>query len=244
MSVSTSSIFHYTKKLNNLIGIINDSHFKLKYCKEAVTLFSYINELAVPMVSFCDIPLASVTEHTNAYGNYGIGMKKEWALRNGINPVFYIDIASYMASSMNNLWTVYQTFLKSPLRISDPNTFAEKEFSYINLYRNMKNYKGNLIIKNGKKVLKDYEYYREREWRYLPNREQLVPYYSHEEYAVNKNDINDKAKMVTLKFKVDDISYIILEKNSQINAFIKKIKDRTPDFYTKVVTIEQIKKDF
>lgn len=60
--------------------------FSISYCKETFVLDNarpYI--LGIPMVSFCDIPLSQILDHVKKYGNYGIGLSKEWAKSKGLN---------------------------------------------------------------------------------------------------------------------------------------------------------------
>lgn len=48
--------------------------------------------VALPMVSFCDIPITRALEHAKIYGKYGIGIEKDFMLRfykNFFNPVIY-----------------------------------------------------------------------------------------------------------------------------------------------------------
>lgn len=42
------------------------------------------------MKSFCDIPLEIISDHFSEYGQFAIGLKHKWAIKNNINPVHYI----------------------------------------------------------------------------------------------------------------------------------------------------------
>ena len=90
MSLSTNSVIHYTDSLSNIKGILKNG-FRIKYCLETfISKESYFSG-AFAMVSFCDIPLSETKNHIKSYGGYGIGLSKEWATENGMNPVLYID---------------------------------------------------------------------------------------------------------------------------------------------------------
>lgn len=85
----TSSLFHYTSfdSLKKILrgGIIPN------FCAED---FSYGNKeyvVGIPMVSFCDIPLMRADVFTERYGQYAIGLSKEWGINNEINPILYIS---------------------------------------------------------------------------------------------------------------------------------------------------------
>ena len=45
--------------------------------------------LAIPMVCFFDIPLSQISEHSAKYGKCANGIKKEWAIQQGVTPVLY-----------------------------------------------------------------------------------------------------------------------------------------------------------
>ncbi|MBA3071804.1 MAG: hypothetical protein FP829_06570, partial [Nitrospirae bacterium] len=88
-NISTNTVFHFTS-WSNLFGILKNN-FLPKYSTETVHLFGATSvEIAIPMVSFCDIPLSQIKEHVQDYGSYGIGMTKSWAFKNGLNPVIYL----------------------------------------------------------------------------------------------------------------------------------------------------------
>lgn len=49
-----------------------------RYCLEDFRWYNKdIPNVSYPMVSFCDIPLTRIREHTDFYGSFGIGMTRE-----------------------------------------------------------------------------------------------------------------------------------------------------------------------
>src|ERR1700744_314447 len=102
MAISTNSIIHYTDSYEALTGILGEG-FRVKYCLEKLRLGKGMSRAAHPMVSFCDIPLSDSTQHFSAYGKYGIGLSKAWAIDKGVNPVIYIDDNSLFAKSVSKL---------------------------------------------------------------------------------------------------------------------------------------------
>lgn len=128
-----SSLFHFTKNFETLTKIISGSKFRASYNIEDVSDF-YPNEryVAIPMVCFCDIPLKFISEHPMVYGDYGIGLKKEWGIGKGINPILYrassqinsyyeeIIKATQYSPSSSNIVTFSQTVIKDNiLRLSN-----------------------------------------------------------------------------------------------------------------------------
>jgi hypothetical protein len=93
MAVSSNTLFHFTDSAENLIRIL-ENDFLPRFCLEELELFrkgdTPLIDMAIPMVCFCDLPLSNIGEQLSAYGNYGIGMSKEWGIRQGINPVLYL----------------------------------------------------------------------------------------------------------------------------------------------------------
>jgi hypothetical protein len=83
-------VIHYTRTIENLKDILSEG-FRVKYCLEQVTGVP----VPFPMVSFCDIPLSNALYHSSSYGEFAIGLTKDWAYANNLNPVLYISDNSY-----------------------------------------------------------------------------------------------------------------------------------------------------
>jgi hypothetical protein len=245
MAISTNSIIHYTNSIEILKLILNEG-FKLKYCNEILVLNDGGSAAAHPMISFCDIPLSESTKHFEAYGHFGIGLTKEWAIKNGINPVLYIDKDSLIAKSLYEL-------IKAR-RESESNLTPEQKSLVLNIKSYAKNYSG--ALKRNGKISGNYRFYDEREWRLIPSKEVLGSNSSSIEssnYEKSKDSYNEKLNSIRIKFDHTDVSYVIIEKTNQIPEIIKSIRDSFSDFCTanqldillsKVCSAEQIKADY
>lgn len=91
--ISANTLFHFTNSISNLESILTFTFYQ-RYCLEHYSSFynGNINNniVYIPMVSFCDIPLTQISEHSTRYGQYAIGLSKNWASKNLINPLFYL----------------------------------------------------------------------------------------------------------------------------------------------------------
>jgi len=217
MAISTNSIIHYTDSIDNIKLILKEG-FRIKYCEEVLNLGRGKSYAAHPIVSFCDIPLSDSQQHFNAYGKYGIGLSKQWATNNGVNPVIYIDKDSLIAESIHEL-------IKERRKDSSNLTKKQKrEILQIKSYA--KNYSGPL--KRNNVNTKNYKFYDEREWRLVPdkntiNNEKFSVSLKH--YRKNKDKYNNRLKDCRLTFSPSDISYIILERTSEIHYMINFLRN-------------------
>jgi len=91
MSVRPQTLFHFTKSLNVLKAILVEGYWP-RYCLEDIAWLGTPSASLVSFSTVCfyDIPLSRVAEHVSFYGNYGLGMSKEWAESNNLNPVLYV----------------------------------------------------------------------------------------------------------------------------------------------------------
>lgn len=171
MNIHSESIFHYTN-FNTLKAILNDGCFRPSYCKEY--LINEKKEYYVPMVSFCDIPLSQIPQLSNSmeglYGRCAIGMNKNWSLKNGLNPVLYIHPTS-LASHRIIFSQFTEPTISERESVSSKRTLESETLSKLlkNNFQFNKNFEGKVTFGNPPKTIKKYIFYKEREWRYVPN---------------------------------------------------------------------------
>lgn len=249
MSISSNSLFHFTQKVENIIGIL-EKGFELHFCDEYIRFGKimkrkkrkdfYIYD-SYPMVSFCDAPLSQTKELMKSYGYYGLGMSKKWGQKKGVSPVLYLQEDSLPARVIGQL--IYD----GPRTVSDELESFDHAF-YMSSF--IKNYRG--IAKAGK--VSDKISYNEREWRYIPelsynddSAEKCLPLKFGKKH-IKKAEEN--LKVYALKFKLKHIKYIIAKdtKNAGIliDYFNEKYDKReiSDSLISRIITTNQILEDF
>jgi len=245
MAISTNSIIHYTSSFRVLTSILKEG-FRVKYCTEILELRNTNSKAAHPMISFCDIPLSDSTQHFAAYGRYGIGLSKAWAIANGVNPVIYID--------KNSLFALCIQELILERRKADTNLKKKQQNEILQIKSYAKNYSGPLKRKSINKA--NYRFYDEREWRLVPSNDILksAPFsVSSDIYEKRKDEHNQKLSRIRIKFKPKDVSYIILKDTAQIPAMTNFLRstysgsctaDELDILLSKICSTEQIIDDY
>jgi hypothetical protein len=249
MALYPHILFHFTKK-RSLYKILDET-FKVSYARERILGGNKIKMFAVPMVSFSDLRLSELKDNIGTYGKFGIGMTKTWAIRNGLNPVMYASKDSLFTENfMNAIEDIFRLVNKTN------DTTGRYETAYnntINTLRYIKNYQGDLI-RPGKKTKPNFVFANEREWRYVPSiTDELRSFLNIDEIktAQQKANWNKKVSHIRLSFQPDDIKYLIVEKDSDINPLIAHLRDAKGRFpyetvdrlASRILTFEQIKKD-
>ncbi|QIL38095.1 hypothetical protein G7074_01655 [Pedobacter sp. HDW13] len=236
---------HFTNSADSLKGILKEG-FKVKYCLENVVTPNGALHYSIPMVSFCDIPLSEMKEHITKYGGYGIGLKREWAQANGLNPVLYIDSQSTLGAGFHS--SFYAMF--NGKMIAD---LTDLEYKIVDVIRYMKNYEGELI--RGEVNNSSYRFADEKEWRYVPSRELAGQILLKGAVLTEekKSQLNANIGHLRLKFEPKDIKYIIVNDESEINEFIASLREAFANsaplleierLYSRITTTEQIMTDF
>lgn len=245
MGLSPSTLFHFTSK-SGLKGILRDN-FKIKYCFEKINHNKKNLEIAIPMVSFCDIKISEITDHIGKYGSYGIGLSKEWAYEKGLNPLLYLTAKSDFSDSL----------ISSIREFAGQDSFdVEKRWNLTNILRYIKIYEGELTRKG--KTIKNYRSADEREWRYTPKmrgNDTFKDWLLARQYNTSEKKKAENAKLADerLYFNANQILYIIVKEESEINEIINYIKsvkgknytmDEIDRLTTRILSCERIINDF
>jgi hypothetical protein len=257
--LSSETLFHYVSDKRYLISILQNN-FRPRYVKEEFSFESNeLNKIALPMLCFCDITLSSIDEHVKWYGRYGIGMKKEWALKKGLTPVHYYNPDSHAMKHLSDALLNMRQGLNNGTSYHDV---------YISNYYNLwflKPYTGEQYNRFENKILQK-NFYDEREWRYIPSLDELkrldeglkmsisgdelVRFENDHSY---KNDLNKRlGESISLDFTPQDISYIIVGNEQERLEMIGAIKQVKSHFnrntielvFSKIISLEQILEDF
>ena len=247
MGLSSNTLVHLTSEKNSLVGILKEG-FKVKYCNEKILTKDGVISSAFPMISFSDIPLSELSTHLESYGNYGIGLKKSWAKENGLNPVLYFDDSSILGAQIRSTFKEVNERIKKKELQSDSFEIAINIFSY------SKNYEGTL--KTSKITKENYRFSDEREWRYVPSKQELQNakrFIALSNYSTSeqKKDANNTLSHIRLKFKADDINYIFVKDEDEISEFINIIREShgkesfgsVERLMSRIITTDQIKTD-
>lgn len=253
-NISANTLFHFTANQQSLLSILENGFYVRYSLENYESLISGDAELVIPLVSFCDIPLAQIKNHSNTYGTYAIGLTKAWGMRNKINPVIYSYPESTTADILNQLVGHIDAFFD--INLGDEEAFKDetgelskaisKSPGIMGLNENIlelqdklgyflkyiKPYEGK-FFRDGAYLEKKVRFYEEREWRFIPDRKILNKLdvkdsYKPEYYTnpVKRRAINMKlAKYVKLQFEPNDIRFIIVNQESEIPKMLKHIED-------------------
>ena len=272
MNLSSVSLFHYTKNLEYLLSILLNG-FEFRNITESIpcldeSIFEQKGieykelEISHKAICFCDIPLSMAKNHINEYGEYSIGLKKEWAIRNGITPIRYVHKKT--PDAINNI--LYVTINKNKHMEMYGDTIIENllkelildgsidKVEYLNTMNSLPLW-SQTLIQTFADIYKDFEshiikqsaFYRvyEGAWKDRKTGQEIKrTFYNEREWRAIKDD------KTHLAFSVDDISKIILKDANEIDYLIDKLKEfgkldtkSERDFFRKIHTHDDLFKD-
>ena len=198
----SSTLFHFTKSIDSLKGILP------KYSLEDMSwIFGLDQHIAHTMICFCDIPLARISEHTQFYGKYGIGMTRDWGEKNNLQPLVYYTSTGTLKASLNYF------FLRKFLKDKDPK-IGEYNENFWQIMALAKPVRSTMIV-SGSPVEK--EFYQESEWRYISNEIDIIV---EKDYELKKEKANKEVEKYALKINPADIKYLFVENESDIPPLV------------------------
>lgn len=260
MNLSSNCITHYTNEFSKLKNVLNGEIYG-SYCKEVLKYRTETIPRIVPMISFCDMPIKTYANINSPYGKFGISLSKQWARKNKLTPVLYIDKSSRLLENYVNSLTNSLTTLQIADKILKQNqknaqitkriTNSMEYLSYSLMYT--KHYEDELKRENYYEP--NYRFYDEREWRYIPEFNCAVCELkkTEEEYNLWRGDSKNKPLLdeVKLDFIASDIENLIVANDSDRDEMIELIKTSQLDFentskeilFTKILTLEHIEQN-
>ena len=242
---SANVLFNFMRQLDYLKMIIKNQAIIPRYYEETIDHLEIeeVNKISFPMTCFCDINLQRLIPHVEFYGYYGIGLDKGWGIKQGIQPIRYINKNSKLSSDFSRV------FSNSLNRISeDTNQFEEYNNYLLTDLLFTKPLNGEMYLYKDKKyVLRNF--HDEMEWRYIPDmsKQDDLP------LVIPPNHLNPKASSTYsegiikrdefwLKFDYEFIKYLIVKDENDRDNLIRFISQEleTSDDMTKSILISKI----
>lgn len=236
----SENLFHFTRSIDNLLSILKNGLYP-RFCLEDHSWFGMSVTAAYPVVCFCDIPLSRIQEHTDFYGSYGVGLSRDWAVKNQLEPVIYckgtgavLEVAEYL----------YQKGLDPYKEKLDTERFG----LFSKLVRYIKPLEGTMII-GGSPVNKDF--YQENEWRYAPYDEVNDNIIFSKDFDSRKDEENKKQESNVLKLMPQDIKYIFVPSDAEIPRVVDHVNTELSNFahadlkilISRIISLDTIKND-
>jgi hypothetical protein len=212
----SDNLFHFTKSLDILKSILTEG-IKPRLCLEDQEWFHQNGEdyAGFGMSCFCDIPLSRISEHTDFYGSFGIGLTKAWGIKNQLNPIVYCPPSGHIAELARGLldWNP-----------DDEQEYAKSSLHFFRLTSLIKPIIGKMVIAGN---IVEKEFYQENEWRYVPEFDRAV---GQDNYDEVKDEFNKELEEYSLKFSPQDIRYIFVPSDNDIPALVDFINNNLGAF--------------
>jgi hypothetical protein len=195
--------------------------------------------IAFPMVCFCDIPISRIQEHTAFYGSYGIGLTKDWGLKNELAPLIYTPSTSAVTEVAK--WML--DFASSEQADKELRDAATDQF--FRLIPMLKPIRGTMFVQ-GQRV--DKEFYQENEWRYVPKRVEVL---FQEQFEAERDAKNLAMISSKLAFLPPDVKYIFVGEDSEIPIVFDFIQNNLGQYplndikilTSRIISLETVARD-
>lgn len=257
-SIQADTLFTFSSELEFLIPYIENACLFPRYCDENIEYLKLekLTKIYIPMKCFCDINLHRIHSHLDWYGYYGLAFPKEWGMRNGIQPIQYINPQSRLcvdfSTTFNEVLKSISNDTKSDSSYLDNlmKSYMLHEMMYYKPYEGlMRNRRSG---KTERKCFTD-----ECEWRYIPDLSksefQQIYYDPNIMNAGIMNDISNSLTMVpgiALNFDYTDLKYIIIKTADDFVKLVSVIDSLEIDYnirnelISKIIVWDKSKEDF
>ena len=239
---SANTLFHFVESSKYLFSFIEKMAVVPRYCVEDVDYLEIgMDEVAYPMLCFCDINLHKIQEHMDFYGQYGIAFSKQWGISKGIQPIQYVNPDSILRHDFT------EAFQAS---MNDTGESAAQNYLQSHMYY-LKPIQGTMQ-RDGKSVLKNFT--DECEWRFIPNvSKKNLPQAIAQAEIFSRSRLNETLAICEdcwLKFEADDIKYIILQTCDEFEKVVAMIAEKALSskakswLMSKILVWPEVKGDF
>lgn len=232
MGLSSNILWHQTDK-KGLTSILREKRLRYGYSRESIFVKAKKDELAIPMVSVCDLPFSEMDSFLGKYGNYAIGLSLDWGKRNGLNPVWYCLGKSNVLTQMAK-------------RFENAKSLEERK-TIFDILSYVKFVEGVLPKKN----YRNYRFYDEREYRKCPTVNELQkggfkPLLTNTEYSDYKKEHSNSSSMdLGIPFEWSDVKYLVVYNTQNIDEFKEELQKRGCDNpQISIFTENQVRQDF
>ena len=255
MAVSANTLFHFTAK-DSLKAILSSQGFFAQYSEEhfedILPETSIYRVTLIPLISFCDLTIMQLTRdsvHTTDFGNYGIGLTKNWGIEKRVSPVVYVHKNSQPSTQLYNLIKHFRKYDKEH-EAEEVISLARREL--IDFFKFIKPYQGKW--QKGKEIpigKEDIIYYNEREWRYSPPLSQSKVLSGIKPITKKlQGKLNVALRKKIIRFAPEDIKFIIIKEKNEIDELIRTInamkitRKEKNELITKIITFQEINEDY
>ncbi|WP_179958934.1 abortive infection system antitoxin AbiGi family protein [Bacillus sp. AY2-1] len=242
---SANTLFNFTGRFEWLTENLRRKAFSPRYNEESIEVFGLGDEkkICFPMTCFCDIHLKRLTPHMTKYGEFGIGLKKEWGINAGVQPIQYINVHSPLHKEFAELFT-------KTLRSGDEDNdlLIEHQNFLLTKLLYIKPLEGMMRISNAEDDYATRNFHDEREWRYIPemngrgNLPLVLPkdHMSPEAY-LNYSIALGRIREFWLEYKYEDIKHLIVKNENYREQLIHFITNELDiNDYEKMLLVSKI----
>ncbi len=226
----TNILYHSIREYKNLLNIIGDKGFKASFADEVLDGY----KAKILMVSFSNVALLESRSQIN-YGDFSLGLTKEWAKEKKLEPVIYTYDKSEIGTTFLDVISIAgrnQEFLNH-IKQNEISKSMKEAFSLI-----LDNTLNMLMYVKPTKVFdndgEEFIAYNDREWRFVHKHGQINPLIFEKNILTNEylepykgKELKNKpfTKSIVLPFELDDLKYVVVKIKEQKKEVIESLSN-------------------